>query len=383
METNVTTGAAQDSKTLYMSLELSLAKWKLAFSDGGRDRARLVTIEARDFDALKREVERAKRSLNLPSDSRVCSLYEAGRDGFALHRKLIAIGIENIVIDPASIEVSRHARRAKTDTLDAESLVRNLIAFLSGNGRLAVVRVPNPEDEARRQPDREITTLQKEIGQHSKRIQSLLFTEGIAVEDVKPELEKRLGELRTADGRELSGEMVSRIKREFARLDLAKKQLKELSKYREAQVECSSKQGDLMKALVNLKGVGKVSAFRIVVEFFGWRNFSNRRELAQAAGLAPTPFASGKLDREQGISKVGNKRVRALMIELAWCWLRFQPDSELARWFNERFGVGRRSRRVGIVAVARRLLIDLWRYVVSGEVPRGANLKTLSPKAAT
>lgn len=382
MEHDVATVATEGTKTLWLALELSLSKWKLAFSDGGRERSRLVTVEARDFTSLSREIDRAKRAFKLPSDCAVRSLYEAGRDGFALHRKLVAMGVDNIVIDAASIEVSRHARRAKSDAIDAESLVRNLMAFAAGRGRLAVVRVPSPEDEAMRQPDREIETLKKEIGQHRKRIQSLLFAEGIATE-VKPPLAKELSMLRTADGRPLSAELVGRIGREFQRLDVVREQLSVLEKERKERIGSDSAHGKMMRTLCALLGVGPVGAFRMVVEFFGWRTFRNRREVSQAAGLAPTPYASGQMDHQQGISKVGNKRIRALMIELAWCWIRYQPQSKLALWFNERFGTGGRSRRVGIVAVARRLLVDLWRYVTTGLVPPGASFKKAIVAAST
>jgi transposase len=374
MEHDVATGVSKGSKTLWLALELSLSKWKLAFSDGGPERSRLVTIEARDFDALSQQIERAKRAFKLPTDCLVRSLYEAGRDGFALHRRLIAMGIENIIIDAASIEVSRHARRAKSDAIDAESLLRHLMAFANGRGRLAVVRVPSPQDEAMRQPDREIETLKKEIGQHRKRIQSLLFAEGIAVE-LKVSLVKELPSLRTADGRALSSELVGRIVREFTRLDIVREQLSVLEKQRKERIESDSAQGKMMRTLCALMGIGPVGSFRMIVEFFGWRTFRNRREVSQAAGLAPSPYASGQMNHEQGISKVGNKRIRALMIELAWCWLRFQPQSDLTRWFHNRFGTGGRSRRVGIVAVARRLLVDLWRYVTTGLVPPGASFK--------
>jgi transposase len=378
MEHDVVAGANGNSTkpVLWMAMELSLSKWKLGFSDGSTRAARIVTIEARDYAALDQQVARARRAFSLSETCSVRSLYEAGREGFSVHRRLEQMGVENVIVDPASLEVSRHARRAKSDKLDVESLLRHLMAYGANRGRLAIVRVPKPEDEARRQLDREIEALQKERGVHTKRIQALLFAQGIATE-VKPKLFDELGSLRTADGRTLPEELIARIRREQSRLELAQEHLRELQKARKTQiVEGTGATAERMRVLMSLCGIGCTASFRLVVEFFGWRTFQNRRQVAQAAGLASSPYASGKMDHEQGISKAGNRRVRALMIELAWMWLRWQPDSELSKWYAQRFGDHRRARRIGIVAVARRLLIDLWRVVSTGVLPRGAALKT-------
>jgi len=378
MEQDVVAGANWDSTkpVLWMAMELSLSKWKLGFSDGSARPARIVTIEARDYEALEQQIARARRAFDLREAVSVRSMYEAGREGFSVHRRLEQLGVENVIVDPASLEVSRHARRAKSDKLDVESLLRHLMAYGANRGRLAIVRVPQPEDEARRQLDREIEALQKERGVHTKRIQALLFAQGIATE-VKPKLFDNLKTLRTADGRSLPEELVSRIRREQRRLELAQEQIRELEKERQTQIlQGTGETAERMRILMSLCGIGWTASFRLVVEFFGWRSFQNRRQVAQAAGLASSPFASGKMDHEQGISKAGNRRVRALMVELAWMWLRWQPDSELAKWYTRRFGDHRRARRIGIVAVARRLLIDLWRFVSSGIMPRGAVLKT-------
>jgi transposase len=377
MGQDVAVGRNADSTkpVLWMAMELSLSKWKLGFSDGSARAARIVTIEARDYAALEQQIARAKRAFKLDETSAVRSLYEAGREGFSVHRRLEQMAVENMIVDPASLEVSRHARRAKSDALDVESLLRHLMAYGANRGRLAVVRVPKPEDEARRQLDREIEALQKERGVHTKRIQSLLFAQGIAMM-VKAKSLDTLETLRTADGRLLPQELIARIGRERRRLELVQEQIQQLEKEREAQiVQGTGKSAERMRILMSLCGIGWTGSFRLVVEFFGWRTFQNRRQVAQAAGLAASPYASGTMDREQGISKAGNHRVRALMIELAWFWLRWQPDSELAKWYARRFGDHRRARRIGIVAVARRLLIDLWRFVSLGVVPRGAKLK--------
>jgi transposase len=374
-------GDADSTKpVLWMAMELSLSKWKLGFSDGSARAARVVTTEARDYTALEVQIARARRAFHMDESNVVRSLYEAGREGFSVHRRLEQMGVQNVVVDPASLEVSRHARRAKSDKLDVESLLRHLMAHGANRGRMAIVRVPKPEDEARRQLDREIEALQKERGVHAKRIQSLLFAQGIAIE-VKAKSLDTLETLRTADDRALPQELVARIRRERRRLELVQEQLEELEKERQTQIaKGTGETAERMRILMSLCGIGWTGSFRLVVEFFGWRTFQNRRQVAQAAGLASSPYASGTMDREQGISKAGNRRVRALMIELAWIWLRWQPGSELAKWYERRFGDHRRARRIGIVAVARRLLIDLWRFVTSGVVPRGAKLK---PKRLT
>lgn len=381
MGQDVAVGQNADSTkpVLWMAMELSLSKWKLGFSDGSARAARIVTIEARDYAALEQQIARAKRAFKLDETSAVRSLYEAGREGFSVHRRLEQMAIENVIVDPASLEVSRQARRAKSDKLDVESLLRHLMAYGANRGRLAILRVPKPEDEARRQLDREVEALQKERGVHTKRIQSLLFAQGIAL-DGKAKLLDDLEALRTADGRALPQELIARIRREQRRLELAQEQIHQLEKERETLVQGAGEAAARMRTLMSLCGIGWTGSFRLVVEFFGWRTFQNRRQVAQAAGLASSPYASGTMNHEQGISKAGNRRVRALMIELAWFWLRWQPDSELAKWHARRFGDHRRARRIGIVAVARRLLIDLWRFVSSGVVPRGAKLK---PKRLT
>jgi transposase len=265
MEHDVVAGANGNSTkpVLWMAMELSLSKWKLGFSDGSTRAARIVTIEARDYAALDQQVARARRAFSLSETCSVRSLYEAGREGFSVHRRLEQMGVENVIVDPASLEVSRHARRAKSDKLDVESLLRHLMAYGANRGRLAIVRVPKPEDEARRQLDREIEALQKERGVHTKRIQALLFAQGIATE-VKPKLFDELGSLRTADGRTLPEELIARIHREQSRLELAQEHLRELQKARKTQiVEGTGATAERMRVLMSLCGIGCTASFRL------------------------------------------------------------------------------------------------------------------------
>ena len=360
---------------LMLAIELSSKKWKLALDDGRRARARIATIDAWDFDALVRQVERARAAMKLPADAAIRSCYEAGREAFSVHRRLAQLGIENVVIDAASVDVSRRSRRAKTDRLDAEMLVAKLIAHHRGERVFAALRVPSPEDEGARQEQRSLSDMKVERGRHVVRIKSLLLTEGITTWSVKGDLTQ----LRTVDDRPLSPGLVDRVQAEVARFKLVDQQIKQVEVARKAELakEVPSKQVQNVKLLASLKGIGTTGAFRMVLECFGWRTFKTRREVAGCLGLAPSPFASGKIDHEQGISKLGNARLRALLIELSWLWLRYQPLSKIARWFQEKFAQGAgRSRRIGIVAVARRLAIALWKLVQFGVVPEGAVMKT-------
>jgi transposase len=363
---------------LHLAFELSHSKWKLAFSDGVK--IRTVTMEARNLEALQEEIEKAKIRFKLESDVRIMSCYEAGRDGFWLHRHLLSCGIENLVVDSASIEVSRRKRRAKTDRIDARKLLNMLMRYHGGERQFwSVVNVPSVEDEAGRHLHRDMECLGKERTMHRNRIKSLLIQQGIAVKN--PSSRKFMVDLeafRMWDGQDLPADLKSRIIREHSRLRMVEEQIYSLKKERELRLE-SADTVSLRKVakLMTLRGVGVNSSWKFVMEFFGWRNFRNRRELASLSGLTPTPYDSGGSQREQGISKAGNKRIRTLSVEMAWVWLRFQPQSKLSRWFVERFAPGgSRMRRIGIVAVARRLLVDLWRYLEYGVIPEGAQLQT-------
>jgi transposase len=361
---------------LYLALELSWNSWKLAFTVGLGQKARLRTIPARNTDLLLLEIGKAKARFGLPDDAPVVSCYEAGRDGFWLHRLLVHHGVDNRVVDSASIEVNRRQRRAKSDALDATKLVEMLIRFHNGESKVwRVVRIPTVEDEDRRQRHRELIELKAQRTEHSNRIKGLLATFGLDVL-VDAELLRRLERLRQWDGQPLPSRVTARILREFERWQQVDQQIRALSaEQRRAVRDDAEPHVEQVRRLLDLKGIGPVGAWILVREVFGWREIKNRRELAGLAGLVPTPYGSGDSHREQGISKAGNRRVRWVLVELAWGWLRHQPNSALSLWYQRRFGSGNsRARKVGIVALARELLIALWKYLEGGEVPEGATI---------
>lgn len=357
--------------TLHVALELSASKWKVAISDGG-SKASHYGLEAGNGAELLGVIEKARRRYGLSGAVRVVSCYEAGRDGFWLHRFLVEAGVENVVVDSASIEVKRMARRAKTDRLDAGKLLSMLMRYCGGEGRVwQVLRVPTLQEEDARRAHRELERLKGERTAHSNRIGSLLVLHNMR--------ERRIGG-RGWEGRlarcvqQLGANLAAELKRESVRLSLVQQQIREIEAAQRALLEAA--EAPQVRRLAQLMGVGRGSAWMLFFEFFGWRKFNNRREVGSCAGLTGSPYQSGESCREQGISKAGNKRIRWLIIELAWSWLRYQPGSKLSRWFAQRFAQGgARSRRVGIVALARRLLIDLWRYLEQGVVPEGARLK--------
>ena len=362
---------------LHVAFELSNSKWKLGFSDGNK--MRFKSVDARKLEQLEEEIEKAKSRFRLDDDVRIVSCYEAGRDGFWLDRYLLSHGIENVVVDSSSIEVNRRKRRAKTDRIDARKLLRMLMRYHGGERKLwSVVRVPSVEAEDGRQLSRELESLNKERTSHRSRIRGLLIREGLEVKN--PSGKKFLEELDslcTWDGKGLPGDFKARIVREYERLRMVEEQMGILRKEREIRV--GSAETLSMRKVAQLRtlyGIGVTSSWDFVTEMFGWREFRNRREVGAFAGLTPTPYDSGGSQREQGISKAGRGRIRALSIQIAWGWLRFQPQSKLSQWYQERFaGGGSRMRRIGIVAVARKLLIDLWRYLEYGVVPEGARLR--------
>ena len=361
---------------LHVAFELSKNEWKLAFSDGSQRKPRIVTIEARRLDLVQLEIERARKRFKLTEQAEVHSCYEAGRDGFWIHRALTDLGVRNIVVDAASIEVNRRARRTKTDRLDAVKLVEQLVRYRRGERRVwAVARVPNLVDEDARHLHRELAVLKKERCQHRVRIQSLLFAHGID-QKVCRKFDEILDGLRTWEGKPLPAGLKQRILREYKRLRQTEEQIREVERSRKELLATESTVAIGKARLISeLSGIGIPSAWILVMEFFGWRQFANRRQVAAAAGLTPTPYQSGTSSIEQGICKIGNKRVRTLMVELSWLWLRFQPQSKLSLWYEQRFGSGGpRMRRVGIVALARRLLIELWHLVEHGQIPAGAKM---------
>jgi transposase len=374
--THATQSNTTAAPVLYVALELSWNSWKLAFTVGLGQKARLRTIPARNTDLLLAEIRRAKARFGLPDDTPVVACYEAGRDGFWLHRLLVHHGIDNRVVDSASIEVNRRQRRAKSDALDAVKLVEMLIRFRNGETKVwRVVRVPTVEDEDRRQRHRELIELKGQRTEHSNRIKGLLATFGLDAL-VDAEFPRRLERLRQWDGRPLPPKVTERILREFERWRQVDAQVRALSaEQRRAVRDDEEPQVEQVRRLLGLKGIGQAGAWILVREVFGWRAIKNRRELAGLAGLVPTPYGSGDSHREQGISKAGNRRVRWVLVQLSWGWLRYQPDSALSAWYGQRFGSGNaRARKVGIVALARKLLIALWKYLEAGEVPAGAEV---------
>lgn len=364
--------------SLYMAMELSNQEWKLAFGDGGQER--LVSLPARDQIRLRQAIAKAKMKFGLPTNAPVYSCYEAGRDGFWIHRMLEKIGVSNLVVDSASIEVNRRNRRAKTDRLDAKKLLSMLLRYHLHRERTlwSVLRVPSKEDEDRRRLHRNEERLKKERRQHLVRIRSLLVLHGLN----PSRLPKDFCLLRDWDGQPLPEEVIRELEQEQERLNMAVRQLKDLDGLRVHRLNAARKESDAPSAerwatkLATVKGVGEETAWKLAHEFFGWREFRNRREVGGAAGLTGSPYSSGDSHREQGISKAGNARVRHLMTELAWRWLKFQPGSGLAKWYEKRFGEGtKRARRIGIVALARKLLVSLWRYGAQGVAPEGALIK--------
>ena len=368
------------------ALELACKSWKVALQDGARERPAVHTAEEEGAETRLEQaialVEATKRKWKLAEPVRVVITYEAGQDGFWICRALQKVGYEVHVVDPASIPVARQARRAKTDRLDALMLLSALRGWLRGErDRMRPVRVPAAEDEALRHVTRERGQLQKEVGQHRDRIRKLLRTVG-CWDTVDATFARHLDAedgLRCHDGAPLPEVLRDRLRHECERLALVTRQLKELEASLQEKLPDRVRQG--MQQLQRLRGVGQVGAFRLMLELF-WRNFDNRRQVGACVGLVPQPYDSGQSRIDQGISKQANNRVRALSIELAWLWIRYQPDSEITRWYFQHIvgkdhpGAGKRSRRIAIVAVARRVVIALWRYLTTGVIPKGGELKT-------
>jgi transposase len=365
-----------NTPVLYLALELGQKNWKLAFTVGLGQKPRLRTIAARDTEALMAEIKAAKKRFGLPEDAAVASCYEAGRDGFWLHRFLLSKKVENLVVDSASIEANRRKRRAKSDRLDAVKLVEMLIRYCNGERKVwSILRVPAVGDEDRRQVHRELIELKAERTAHVNAIKGLLAGLGLqsCVDEDFPE---RLEELRQWDGSAVPAALRGRLLREFERWRWADRQIHELERERTERIrKDKSPEVEQVRQLLNLKGIGANGAWLLVNELFSWRRFQNRRELGSLAGLTPTPYDSGESRREQGISKAGNRRVRWMMVQLSWGWLQYQPESELSQWYQRRFGHGiSRLRKIGIVALARKLLIALWKYLETGEPPAGAEV---------
>jgi transposase len=307
----------------------------------------------------------------------VVSCSEAGREGFWLHRFLQGHGITNHVVDSSAIEVNRRRRRAKSDGLDVRKLLSMLMRYHHGERQVwQVVKVPSIEAEDHRHLHRDLETLKQERASTTTRIKGLLSSQGLRVTSLT-KLPEQLEALRLWDGSPVPPGLRCRVLRVYAHHTFLSEQIAAVEAERRAQLQASTDARiDQVRQLMLLKGIGINGAWLLVMEFFGWRAFKNRREVGGLAGFTPTPYQSGESAREQGITKAGNRHVRWMTTELAWSWLRFQPDSALSCWFRERFGGGgKRLRRIGIVAVARKLLIALWRFLQTGVLPAGAVLK--------
>lgn len=370
---------SEERDTLMLAMELGETGWLLGFASAYGQKPLRRKIASRDQKALVREIEWAKAKLGLEAETRVVSCYEAGRDGFWLHRFLVAQGIESLVVDSASIEVNRKKRRAKTDRVDLVALLDLLGRHLAGSAKpvWSVVRVPSVEDEDRRHLHRELKLAKKDRTRVSHRMKGLLANHGRTL-DLRGDLTAQLGAMRQWDGSQLRPGLRGRLARYLEEYDYFTKRIQGLeSERRRILREEQSPMLEKVLQLYSLRALGINSSWMLTTEFFGWRDFRNGKQVGSMAGLTPTPFDSGTREREQGIGKDGSRWVRGGAIELAWGWLRFQPQSALSQWYACRFGSGsKRLRKIGIVALARKLLIALWRFLETGVVPEGALLKT-------
>ena len=367
-----------DTAMLCVSLELSSTTWLVTSLAPGSDKMSKHKIEGGDscglLDLLRRLQSNAAKRLGAPV--RIVTIQEAGFDGFWIDRLLKSEGIESHVVDAASVAVPRRRRRAKTDKIDGELLLRTLLAWLRGEPRVcSMVMPPSSQEEDRRRLARERDILVEERTAHTNRIAGLLSTQGIrGYRPLRRDCRARLEELKTGDGRPLPPKLKAEIGRELDRLELVKQQIAEVEAARDTLLVAEDRSPG--KLLLQLRSIGPEIASVLWLEGL-YRHFDNRRQLAAFSGLAPSPWRSGKIDHEQGIAKSGNAKLRSTMIELSWLWLRYQPGSELSRWFRTRVQGNntRRYRKITIVAMARKLLIALWRYVTEGVVPEGAVMK--------
>ncbi|HSQ00115.1 MAG TPA: IS110 family transposase [Candidatus Dormibacteraeota bacterium] len=360
--------------TLYVAFELGKKDWKLAMTSGMGVDPWLRTVGSGDLAAVQRAVQAGRERFALAAAVPVVSCYEAGRDGFWIHRALTRLGVRNRVVDSASIEVNRRARRAKTDRLDAVKLARMLVRVCAGErGVWSEVRVPSVAVEAARQVSRERTALTQEQTRLGNQLRSWLAVWGCALPRRRPS--DWWATVRDWAGAALPAEVQARLARAAARLAILEAQIAALEAQQQAAVQAATP-ASALRQLVRIKGVATTSASVLLDEGLVWRAFRNRRQIGGLLGFAPTPYDSGESHRDQGIRGAGNARLQSISIQLAWNWVRWQPDSALTRWYRQRFGEGKRVRRIGIVALARKLLIALWRYATSGVVPTGAVLKS-------
>ena len=377
--------------TIRIAIELSVSSWLVAARLPGAEKSRLHRIEGGDTTALLALIvelrSRASAKLDRAVDVRavdVACCFEAGRDGFWLHRLLTAHGIAAYVLEPTSILVNRRARRAKTDRLDAEGMLRVLAAWLGGDRQVcSMVRVPTPEEEDAKRPHREREHLVQERLRIENRIEALLFTQGIRGRPSLRSWERDMAKLRTGDGRALPSLMQAELNRLRRRLMLVTELIREMEAERAEALAATTDDAVTQKitALQRIRGIGANFSAVLVHEVL-YRSFANRRQLASYVGIAPMPYQSGGMDRDRSISRAGNPRARTTLIQLAWLWLRYQPGSALATWFRERVGTLQgRTRRIAIVAMARKLLIALWRYVETGVMPDGVEIRTAEATA--
>jgi transposase len=374
MTTTNTTGT---TGSLFVALELGCDKWVLASATQAAQKPRFRTVPARDLARLSEEIAKAKARFELPADAPVCTCYEAGRDGFWLHRALTKLGISNVVVDASSIEVNRRQKQIKSDPVDAGKLVNMLCRYHAGERKVwSVVHVPSVADEDGRQLHRGMKDIQRQKTECSNRIKGLLASQGLTT-SVDAKFRTRLDGMRDWADQPVPAGMRMRLLQEYAVWETLHRQERDAANEQERQLrESRERPVELMRQLMGLKAVGARTAWILVMELFSWRGIKNGKELGALVGLTPVPYDSGKSQREQGISKAGNKHVRCLMVELAWLWLRWQPTSALSQWYEKRFGPGnKRARKVGIVALARKLLIALWRFVDQGVLPEGAQEK--------
>jgi transposase len=366
-----------DRDVLLVAIEMGLKSWRLALAPCGAVRHRQVVVEAGNYLQVHAAVTAARERFDLPAQCAVIFCYEAGREGFHPARVLSEAGHRTWIVDSSSIEVERRQRRAKCDALDASKLQGLMQRQVRGERVLRLVHRPGRAQEDERQRSREREELRVERARLRVRMQSLLFTQG--VRDF-PKSVAAIEHWLSQHAQQLPPQLAQRVGRELQRLRLVAQQLNSLDQQQRqhcASPATATTATDRAAArLCQLKGIAACSASILATEMFGWRTFHNRREVGALAGLVPTPYDSGESRREQGISKAGNKRVRRVIVELAWQWLRHQPHSALTQWFVQRFGgQGKRSKRLGIVALARRLLVALWHYLQHDVLPHGAQLK--------
>jgi transposase len=377
----VDTPTAGHYGTIFVTIELSQKTWLVTLHSPDRDRISRHKVEGGDHAGLLALIEsiRARAALKLGASPKVVSCYEAGYDGFWLHRLLMAAGITNYVFDPSSIAVDQRARRAKTDRIDGELLLRTLMAHLRGEPRVVrIVRVPSVEQEDARRASRERDRLVKEQTGHTNRIKALLRLLGMAVGyPRRRDWLNWLARQRDWQGQPVSPHLLAEVAREHARLMLVREQLAALEQAQAAQASAvPAAMAERRDQLQRLKALGPAFSTTLTNEVL-YKDFRNRRQVGAYCGLAPSPWQSGGIDRDQGISKAGNPRARCAAIELAWLWLRHQPDSKLTQEYRRRtLNASKRIKRVAIVALARKLIVALWRYLTTGLVPEGAMLKT-------